>query len=242
LTGWELGLNYRLNDQLSIFSNYNDGYQAPDIDRFFGFDPYPTVVFNQFITPAEIKTINFGLNHQSDTYKAKVSVFYSDLKNEIYYDGTNNTNLDDSHKYGLEIQHKQNIAEDIDALVNYSWIRAIIDHETGQSFDGRNLPGVSRHTTNISVDYEISPLKKVNINHSWRSSADNIAALYGNYPDQIAYQSTDIKYTQSILRNKAGLFINIKNIFEKENGINSYDSIYPVDFTRNWQIGLSAKF
>ena len=35
LTAWDLGGNYAVNSKLSVFSNINHGFQAPDIDRFF---------------------------------------------------------------------------------------------------------------------------------------------------------------------------------------------------------------
>ena len=37
IDAWEIGSNYKISHQLSIFANFNQAYQAPDIDRLFTF-------------------------------------------------------------------------------------------------------------------------------------------------------------------------------------------------------------
>ena len=51
LTAVELGANYKLGDKSSVFVNYSQGYQAPNIDRFFSGGS-----FNAFIDPSKVKT------------------------------------------------------------------------------------------------------------------------------------------------------------------------------------------
>jgi len=75
LNAWDIGANYRFNEQLSGFTNYNSAYQAPDIDRFFGFDDDFNTVFNGFISPAKVKTLNVGLNHVTDNNRLKSLYF-----------------------------------------------------------------------------------------------------------------------------------------------------------------------
>ncbi|MCP4992211.1 MAG: TonB-dependent receptor, partial [Gammaproteobacteria bacterium] len=110
LTAWNLGLNHRYNDYLTVFSNINQAFQAPDIDRFFSSGGWgQPQVFNSFIDPAESRTLNIGTNLVLPNDKLKLALFYVDLKNEIYYYKTGpwtgmNTNIDESHKYGLELQ------------------------------------------------------------------------------------------------------------------------------------------
>src|SRR5690606_5997365 len=35
ITAWDLGVNHQFSDKLSLFTNISQGFQAPDIDRFF---------------------------------------------------------------------------------------------------------------------------------------------------------------------------------------------------------------
>ena len=117
LTAWDVGFNYRLDPALSVFGNYNDAFQAPDIDRFFTcsqFDANYSCVrtgFNAFIQPAHAKTVTLGVNHVLPRNRLKVSVFHARLQDEIYFDPYtyNNTNLDRSHKYGVEVQDEWQI-------------------------------------------------------------------------------------------------------------------------------------
>ena len=99
------------------------------------------------------RTVTVGLNHLTDRNRLKLSVFHSRLENEIFYykisawEGKN-TNIDKSHKYGVEVQDSLQITPNVTGLVNYAWTRAIIDREAdgGGAYDGKELPGVSRHS------------------------------------------------------------------------------------------------
>ncbi len=45
LNAWDVGANYRLNSTLSLFTNYNQSFLAPDIDRFFAYDQFSNIIF-----------------------------------------------------------------------------------------------------------------------------------------------------------------------------------------------------
>lgn len=146
LTSWELGANYRLDPALSLFASYSDAFLAPDIDRFFSTD-WSTyeVIFNGFIEPAQARTVTLGINHLTDRNRLKLSVFHARLENEIYLEPISymNTNIDKSHKYGLELQDSLQITPNVIGLVNYAWTRAIIDREAdgGGAYEARTCPG-----------------------------------------------------------------------------------------------------
>ncbi|MDD3504954.1 MAG: TonB-dependent receptor plug domain-containing protein [Sulfurimonas sp.] len=108
LYGAELGYNYALDKEKSFFINYAHAYQAPDIDRFFNYGG----TFNGFISPMKTDSFTFGFNCIMPNNKFKISFFYVDLENEIYYyaDSTHinskNTNIDKSYKYGFDVYDK----------------------------------------------------------------------------------------------------------------------------------------
>jgi len=238
-------VNHQLNAHLSLFANYNQAFQAPDIDRFFNFGGS----FNGFITPAISRTVNLGLNHVTPNNRLKVTLFRSDLDNEIYYFKSGpwtgfNTNIDKSHKYGLELQNTWRVSEPFSVNLNYTFTRAIIDRENegGGTYDGKDLPGVSKHSANLRLAYRFSPATSVSLSHVWRSS--NLAAEdFSNSftQKQAAYQATDIAVRYRL--NKLEWFASIDNLFEHANGLWIYDdAIYPVNFTRNWRVGMKASF
>jgi iron complex outermembrane recepter protein len=250
LNAWDVGLNYRFAPELSIFANFNKGFQAPDIDRFFAFDAFFNVVFNGFIKPAESKTLNLGLNHNLENNRLKATIFYTKLDNEIYLDPTagffgTNSNIDKSHKYGLELQDYFKLNDQLSASMIYNYTRAIIDEEAtlgGSPIQDKNLPGVPKHTLVTNLNWKLYENTLLNINHTWRSKA----FVYSDFQNNAAqkqehYESTNIALSYQY--KKIQVFTSINNLFEHENSIQtSVDAIYPVDFVRTWRVGMKADF
>lgn len=253
LNAWDIGANYRFNTELSTFANYNQSFQAPDIDRFFVQDfslfPVVTTNFNGFINPAKIKTLNIGLNHVTDRNRLKISAFHADLKDEIYLLQPDpftflNTNLDKSHKYGIEVQDYFKVNNQLSTSIIYNYTRAKIDREieSGVRLNGNNLPGVPKHTVVANVNYQFLNNVGLNINHTWRSKAFAFNDLQNNFNQkQDNYESTNL--TLSYQYKNFNFFTAVNNIFERENSIQVQDDvIYPVDFVRTWRVGMRADF
>lgn len=242
LNAWDIGSNYRFNAQTSVFANYNQAFQAPDIDRFFNFGG----TFNAFITPETVKTITIGLNQVAGMHKLKLSIFRANLKNEIYYNPVTwtNTNIDQSHKYGLELQDAWRVTGQLSLNTRYTYTRAIIDQENdgGGAYNGKDLPGVPRHGINLGLNYRWSERSTLNLTHMWRSSAyaaDDFANSFTQ--KQGSLQSTNLAYNYRYKNYEASLAID--NLFARSNGLWIYDNaIYPVNFTRNYRVGFKASF
>ncbi|WP_373001173.1 TonB-dependent receptor plug domain-containing protein [Sulfurimonas sp.] len=251
LHGAELGYNYVVNDKTSIFTNYSHGYQAPDIDRFFSGG-----VFNDFIKPMESNNFNLGFNYITKTNKLKISTYYIDLKNEIYYykDPVSvwpapslsvNTNIDKSHKYGLDIYDKFLINNEFNIVLNYNYVQAIIDEEkgrNGEDYAGNKLPGVSDHNVKATLGYTPNEFTTVSLTQIYRSEAYAANDFNNNFSQkQDPYMSTDISVTYA--KKTWEVFAKINNIFNQSNGLwIKDDSIYPVNFTTTAIAGLKLKF
>ena len=243
LSSYDFGINHQLNNQLSLFSNLNGAFQAPDIDRFFNWGG----TFNGFIVPAESTTLNFGTNHITSSNKAKLTLFWSELDNEIYYykSGNKNTNINQSHKYGVELQNRHQHENGIKSSVNYAYTRAIIDREDdgAGSYDGKDLPGVSRHTLSFSAQYKLDSQSALTLSHTYRSSTYAAEDFSNSFSQkQKAYHSTNLSYRYTV-KEDLELSAGIDNLFATNNGIwIRDDKIYPVNFTRNWKIGIKLNF
>jgi iron complex outermembrane recepter protein len=245
LTAWDIGANYKFTPELSAFTNYNQAFQAPDIDRFFLFGGG----FNDFIKPAKVKTLNLGLNHTVLNNRLKLVAFYSKLDDEIYLDPTlgffgTNSNLDKTHKYGFEIQDYFTFNDLLNASVIYNFTRAKIDKENSGAgaFNGKDLPGVPKHSVVANVNYRFYQNASLNLNHTWRSKAyafNDFANNFNQKQDQYNSTNLAIRYTY---RN-VDFFASINNLFEQENSLQVQDdAIFPVDFVRTWRVGMRADF
>ena len=251
LHGVELGYSYRLDNASSLFANYAHSYQAPDIDRFFSYG-----TFNDFIEPMKADSYTLGFNYLLPSNKFKISAYYIDLKDEIYYyqDQVNvfpdpslsvNTNIDSSYKYGLDLYDRWTITPEFALVLNYNYVQAIIDEETGRNgedYSGNTLPGVSDHNIKATLSYLPNQNTTLSVTQVYRSEA-YAANDFGNEhrQKQDAYNSTDIAITYAT--DSYEIFAKINNLFDQSNGIwIQDDAIYPVNFTTTAIAGLKLRY
>jgi iron complex outermembrane receptor protein len=253
LNGVELGYNYLLNQDMSLFANYSKGYQAPDIDRFFStiYPPptyAPVISFNGFIDPAKSDNYNVGFNYITKQNKLKVTAYYIDLKDEIYYYNNNgvrkNTNIDKSHKLGLDLYDKYIINNEFNVVLNYNYVQAIIDDEKegGDDYSGNTLPGVSDHNIKATLSYMPNQYATISLTQVYRTEAYAAEDFNNDFDQkQDAYNSTDISATYA--KDNWEVFGKINNLFNQKNGLWIKDDVvYPVNFTTTALVGLKLKY
>jgi len=241
----ELGYNFSLSKNSSVFANYSHAYQAPDIDRFFNWGG----TFNGFIEPMTTDTYTIGYNRITLTNKFKLSAFYADLENEIYYYSApwpddKNTNIDESHKYGIDIYDQWSISEQFNLVINYNYVQAIIDEENqgADDYSDNHLPGVSDHNIKATLTYFPNTNTTLSLTQLYRSKAYAQEDFNNNFTQkQEAYHSTNISATYA--KDNYEIFAKINNLFDQSNGIwVNDDEIYPVDFTTTFTAGLKFIF
>jgi iron complex outermembrane receptor protein len=242
LQAYDVGINYVINENNSFFINYNRSFQAPDIDRFFS-----NGNFNGFIQPAKVRNYTIGYNNIQPKNKLKISLFRSDLTNEIYYYNiafaNKNTNIDKSHKYGLEVFDKYLISDYFFTSLNYSYIIAKIDEENEGSgkYNGKNLPGVSKHNLTLNIGFDYNKYQGV-LSHTYRSKAYAANDFENNFTQkQETYNSTDLSLSYTY--NQVEFFAKIQNLLDERNGLWIRDnSIYPINFERTYYAGMKVNF
>jgi len=251
LYGVELGYNYLIDEQSSVFANYTHSFLAPDIDRFFAttYPPpsfTPTVSFNGFIKPSKVDTYSLGYNNIIKSNKFKISLYYADVKNEIYMQPITfkNTNIDKSYKYGVDLYDKYMLSPEFSIALNYNYVKAIIDKEKegGSDYSGNKLPGVSNHNVKATLGYTPNKATTIFLTQSYRSKAYAADDFNNNFSQkQDAFMSTDISITYA--KESWEVFAKINNLFNQKNGLWIYDNaIYPVDFTTTALAGFKLKY
>ncbi len=261
LTAYNIGINKNLDDNLSIFSNYNKAFQAYDINTAFKYTGAPTFdnTFDGFLKPMTTKTANIGLNYTTENSKTKITLFRSNLNNEIYLHKQNaddlgtNSNLDKSHKTGIEIDNKYIINSKVTTGVNYSYVDAIIDSEDNTedrgNFNGKTLPGVSKNTLATNIKFKLDDKSTLTLKHKYRSEAFGEEDFSNTNTDKTkAFNSTDLNYAHNYSKD-VEFSLDIENLFKKKHAtlLGDYNStggnvVYPASFTRNIKAGLTYKF
>jgi iron complex outermembrane receptor protein len=241
LYGAELGYNYTFNKENSLFINYAHSYQAPDIDRFFNKEWSGNVSFNGFIDPMQTDSFTLGYNNIHSNNKFKISLFYIDLKDEIYLSPLTwtNTNIDKSYKYGLDIYNKWLVTDEFNIALNYNYVRAIIDEEG--DYSGNDLPGVSDHNIKATLSYLPNKNITLALTQVYRSEAYAADDFNNDFAQkQEAYKSTDVSLTYT--KDSLELFAKINNLFNQKNGLwIRDDAIYPINFTTTATAGFKLK-
>jgi iron complex outermembrane receptor protein len=258
LYGAEIGYNFLINKNNSLFVSYSHAYQAPNVDMFFStsYDPItyaPSTNFNQFIEPMKTDSITLGYNKINKSNKLKISLYYTKLKDEIYlyknaanpFDFGTNTNIDESHKYGFDLYNKYIVSDNFNTTLNYNYTKAIIDDEIGsnnEKFTDKELPGVSDHSIKLSLSYLPNSNSSITLTQVYKSEAyasDDFSNSFSQKQD--AYNSTNLNANYS--KDNWEVFAKINNLFENENGLwIKDDAIYPVNFARTFYAGLKLKY
>lgn len=245
LNAWDIGVNYRISSALSLFANLNQSFLTPNIDSFFYYG-----TFNAFIQPQQVKTLNLGLNSNYESNRFKAFVFYSDLHNEIFLDKSqsyygNNRNIDQSHKYGLELQDYFTVNSKLSLSGIYNYVVAVVDNEvtdSGAMISNKILPGSPKHNLVLNVNYKFYENATLNLNQTLRSGAYAYDDFQNNFTQkQRIYQTTNVALNYQY--KNMNFFTSISNLFAHENSIQvTNDAIYPVDFVRTWRVGMKADF
>ena len=126
------GLTYLIHSDASVYFNYSQGFRVPTF-----FELFPVVgLSNQSLQP--ITSDNFeigGKTRLSNWGEASLSLFQSNVRNEIYFTCTNcdvfsagfdglNRNIDSTRRRGLEASLKGRYNEYFDGSVNYTFTEA----------------------------------------------------------------------------------------------------------------------
>lgn len=246
LEAFDIGYNYKLDNVSSLFINYNQSFQAPDIDRFFD---AMTGTFNGFIDPMEVKTINAGYSYLGYTNKFKLSAFYASINDEIYYDNTiapwgANSNLDKTRKIGFEIYDKYMILHNLYTSLNYAYVDTKIVSEGDGTLDGKEIPGVSHHNVKLSLGYNPTHQTTLVLVQNFKSKAYAMSDFLGLYGKMENYNTTDLSATYTYKNYE--FFAKVSNIFDKKNAlfVNGWSGlgVYPTNYEREFMLGMSAKF
>ena len=257
LNAFDIGINTTLSPNTTIFTNYNHAFQAPLIDRFFVAATWPATgqVFNGFVRPSKSRTFNVGLNHLTDSSKTKLTLYRSNIKDEMFLCKSNaasdcgafgnNLNLDKSHKQGIELQNKYIISPKWSTDVNYAYTIAKIDEDDKGSgaLNGKTNPMTSKHNISASVLYSINDKANLILTQKYRSKAfaeEDYANAFTK--KQEVYNSTNFNFSYNA-NNDLSLTFDIENLFKNSYGTRLRDDvIFPGNSTRNIKAGLTYKF
>ncbi len=264
LNGLEAGYSYVFNKSNSLFASYALAFETPNLDTFFKAEydssyNFKGMKFNEIIDPMTSNTVTLGYNFIKNDYKLRASVFYAALKNEIFFNPANyeNTNIDQSNKYGLELLETWIANEKFDATFVYNYTKSTIVKENGvvDGYDSsfapikipfdyadNTLPLTPEHTLKFVFNMHPNKYTTLNLTQTYRSEAYAANDFNNNFTQkQDAFYSTDIGANYK--RDSYEVFAKVNNLFNQRNGIwVRNDAIYTYNSSITALAGLKYKF
>jgi len=143
------GLTYLIHPDASVYFNYSQGFRVPTFLELF-----PVIgLSNQFLKP--VTSDNFEVGGKTrlwDWGEASLSLFQSNVRNEIYFTCTNcdvfsagfdglNRNIDKTRRRGFEASVKARLNRYFDVSANYTFTEATFQSTFNTSATKTIVPG-----------------------------------------------------------------------------------------------------
>jgi iron complex outermembrane recepter protein len=150
-TAYDIGLNYH-QSTWSTYAKLGASFRFANTDELFGFDPmtYQPIFSGNIIKPQTAINKEVGATFKEKNIEGKVAVYYTDVKNEIGYDGNLgiNTNFDPTVHQGVEVELGWKINSDVKAKFNYTYTEA--KFRSG-IYEGNQTPLVPHNITHAQL-------------------------------------------------------------------------------------------
>lgn len=248
---WNIGLDYLFAKRSSAFINIKRSFRFPTTDELIQYiiDPITwqitEVRANPDLKPQRGYHYEAGLRHAfTDQIEANLTFFWSDLRNEIFYNPLtgSNENYSKTQRRGIEAGTTIKPFSWITLWGNYSYIRPILK---ARPFLGNDIPCVPRHKGSLGGDFNFGKgflfttrLNVVGSRHFISDWSNQVERMDG-------YYSWDAKFAYSWKGFKAYLGVNnLTNRKYSEYGVLDYlnrPTYYPSP-ERNFFGGVSYTF
>ena len=240
----QVGINYDLLEQLSLFYNYSKSFRTPATDEYYSIWAYPPVNIN--LAAQRDSDYDAGFKFKpSPRLTFDVDTFYMVLKNELYYDPLtfSNGNYDKTRRYGLECSGAWAMSDRIYINGSYTYTDArFIDG----IYNKKHIPLVSPHKFSLGF------MDKEKIGLYFAANANFTAGSYlindeaNDYKRLDSYVTVDTRIGYEWQSKE--VYFEIKNLFNQSyseygavSTMYSERGFYPSP-GRSFNLGVKARF
>jgi len=248
---WNIGMDYLFTKKSSAFLNVKRSFRFPTTDELIQYiiDPFTWQVTevraNPDLKPQRGYHYEAGVRHAfTDQIEANLTFFWSDLRNEIFYNPStsNNENYPKTRRQGIEVGTTVKPLSWVTVWGNYSYTRPIL---RGDSFSGNDIPAVPRHKGALGGDFDFGKGFLFNTRLNIVSSPYFISDWANQVERLDGYYSLDAKLSYSWKGLKASVGVNnLTNRKYAEYGVLDFfgrPNYYPSP-ERNFFGGISYSF
>lgn len=215
-SAFDLGLNHQYSTSLNLFARYSRSYRFAKVDE----QAYtsPGVLG---LNPQKGNSLELGLNWKSNGHSLDLSVYELDLKDEIFFDPTApqpagaffagaNVNGAESERFGVNLDYTLNASDNLDIGFGYHYV----DAKPKQQGVNLQVPGVSKNTANVWLDYQFDQSWNFYLEGNYRGKRLQDGDV-GNFSDPIkSHTLVNAAINWQIKQWTLGL--RIDNLFDKD--------------------------
>ncbi|KPH50717.1 TonB-dependent receptor [Helicobacter pullorum] len=241
LIGGELGYNYQIHPLINLFASYSRTFVTPNVDWLLRYDPTPLP--NTLIEPATFDTFQIGSKAVFGIHELSGNIFYIHGNDEAYY-GLNkitgiydNQTLGETRRIGGELKFTTYFSQNLFSTLSYAYVDATMQGNEG--YKGNTIPGVSKHTFIVGLNYLPIPNLNLGISYKYGSKAydyndyDNVLTKMPNYQSLNATLSYTLKDFE--------IYVFANNLTNHKNAL-VVGKYYPYEFETTFGGGVKYKF
>lgn len=241
LIGGELGYNYQIHPLINLFASYSRTFVTPNVDWLLRYDPITSIPSPN--DTATFDTFQIGTNAVFGIHKLSGSVFYIQGHDENYYDpnigafGTNQT-LGKTRRIGGEVKFTTYFLQNLYSTLSYAYVDATMQGNEG--YKGNTIPGVSKHTFIIGLNYLPIPNLNLGISYKYASKAYDYNDFDNTLEKMPNYQSLNVTLSYTLKDFEIYAFAN--NLTDHKNALVVSEGYYPYEFETIFGGGVKYKF
>ena len=152
-TMWQLGLQRRLGNSMTLFSNLERAVRFATVDELYEYDDMAQRIFSP-LQPQTADQLNVGIEHTGNSGGISGNIYYMNLAHEIHYDPTTfmNINLDRTRRQGLELSMHRVVTDALQIRASYTYVDARF-HDG--PYSGNTIPLVANNTAGLTAVWQL---------------------------------------------------------------------------------------
>lgn len=242
LIGGELGYHYQIHPQVGVFTSYSRTFVTPNVDWLLRYDPITSIPSPN--DTATFDTFQIGTNAVFGIHELSGNIFYIHGNDEAYY-GLNkitgiydNQTLGETRRIGGELKFTTYFSQNLFSTLSYAYVDATMQGNEG--YKGNTIPGVSKHTFIVGLNYLPIPNLNLGISYKYASKAYDYNDFDNTLEKMPNYQSLNL--TLSYTLKDFEIYAYANNLTDHKNALVVSRGYYPYEFETIFGGGVKYKF
>jgi outer membrane receptor protein involved in Fe transport len=234
---WSLGAVKQFEQNGRVYGTVRRFYRYPATDEILVY--FPALSFNPNLDAENGHEVELGTDWAICDFTLGGRVYRQWMNDEIIYENSNNTNLDETDRLGADLYIGWQVTEKLSTRLDYAWVDAEIG---GSGFDGSAVPLVPEHKLRGQVKYASRETIHLAVGATYTHDV-YVGGDFANASDELSdYILIDLSARFHLAENLE-LFVTVDNLLDKEYVSTAFgsDSLYS-GAGRSAKVGVLFEF